>query len=245
MNQHTTQSSDLHKQIIKLLPWYINQNLEDSERHLVDSHLHNCKICKGELLSLRKLSVAVNQSFDMELAAAEASFTNFRMKLQANTLSRQNISPISNSQPIAHAIKQASTRATLSDAGSSRQKRNRFFGNRMLKPLAIAASVLLLITPLAMQVSWLPLMTGDYYTLSAAKPEIVAGRKLRVVFAKSLPEASVDRLLKQINGQRVEGPNSVGAYLVSLNAGKDDQDLNSALIFLRSQADVVLAEPVN
>ena len=97
--------------------------------------------------------------------------------------------------------------------------------------------------PLIMQYGQSP-VTTDYYTLSAAKPESPVGTKLRVVFSKSLPDAGIDSLLEKIHGQLVEGPNSVGAYTVRLDADKDSPDLTAAVALLRNQQNVLLVEPV-
>jgi hypothetical protein len=88
------------------------------------------------------------------------------------------------------------------------------------------------------------LATADYYTLSAPEPESPVGAKLRVVFSKSLPDAGIDSLLEKIHGQLVDGPNSVGAYTVRLDTGKDSPDSTAATAFLRNQQNVMLAEPV-
>lgn len=108
---------------------------------------------------------------------------------------------------------------------------------------AIAASMLLAMIPLIMQYGRSP-VTTDYYTLSTAKPESLTGTKLRVVFAKSLPDAGIDALLEQIHGQRIEGPNSAGAYTVKLDEDKDSPDLTAAVALLRNQQNVLLVEPV-
>ncbi len=103
--------------------------------------------------------------------------------------------------------------------------------------------MLLAMIPLIMQYGRPP-ATTDYYTLSAARPGTSAGAKLRVVFAKSLPDAGIDALLEQIHGQRIEGPNSAGAYTVKLDAGKDGVDVTAAVALLRNEQNVLLVEPV-
>jgi len=47
--QHTPD----HEALNELLPWYVNDTLNDTERQLVRQHLHDCEACRGdvELLS--------------------------------------------------------------------------------------------------------------------------------------------------------------------------------------------------
>ena len=97
MNQHTSPSTDQHQQILLLLPWYLNQSLEQDERQQVESHLRSCILCRRELVVLRKLAAAVKQSSDLDVAA-EASFASLRAKLQTAEPIRQNPVP-SNNQP--------------------------------------------------------------------------------------------------------------------------------------------------
>src|SRR5512137_2739014 len=78
MNRHT---SSQHQRILLLLPWYLNQSLEQDERQQVKSHLRNCILCNRELAVLRKLAAAMKQSSDLDVAAA-ASFAGLRTKLQ-------------------------------------------------------------------------------------------------------------------------------------------------------------------
>ena len=50
-----TSTPDLHQQILLLLPWYLNQSLEQGEQKQVEKHIAHCLLCRRELISLRKL----------------------------------------------------------------------------------------------------------------------------------------------------------------------------------------------
>lgn len=242
MNRHTSRSTDQHQQMLLLLPWYLNQSLEQDERRQVESHLRNCILCNRELVALRKLASAVKQSSDLDVAAA-ASFSGLRAKLQTAELIRQ--SPVrSLNQPASGGFRERANIASaiFGNAANQPDRLTRLSGS-MVTRFAIAASMLLAMIPLIMQYGHSPAAT-DFYTLSAARPESPAGTSLRVVFSKSLPDAGIDSLLEQIHGQLIEGPNSAGAYTVRLDAGKDSQDLTAAVALLRSQQNVLLVEPV-
>jgi hypothetical protein len=242
MNQHASPSSDQHRQIFLLLPWYVNKSLEQDELQLVESHLRNCIVCRRELVVLRKLASAVKQSSDLD-AAAEASFAKLREKLQpAAPLQKKPV--LYNSQPtLVWSRKPAAAAPVLSVNTANRYSKLLSLRSSSVTHFAIAASMLLAIIPLVMQYGRSP-TTTDYYTLSAAKPESLTGTKLRVVFSKSLPNAGIKSLLEKIHGQLEEGPNSVGAYTVRLGADKNSQDLTTAVALLRNQQNVLLVEPV-
>lgn len=236
MNLHTLPSPAQHQQIVMLLPWYLNQSLEHNEHQLVKSHLRSCIQCRRELVSLRELAAAMQQASDLELAA-EASFTGLRGKLHKP-------------QPFHTQLTVAADNTHLNDnhPGTSNTAVNykrRFmrFNTRSVTRFAIAASLLLTMAPLTIQY-FRSQDSADYYTLSTAKPNSPTGLKLRVVFSKSLAEDDINSLLEQIHGQRIDGPNSAGAYTVRLDTDKNSPELTAAIAMLRNRQDVMLAEPV-
>lgn len=219
MNQSTTASQHQyqHQQVQLLLPWYVNQSLLKHEHRLVEHHIRYCLPCRKELDSLRKLAEAAAQVSDQDLAA-ETSFASLRAKLPART---QSTASVKTTPP----------------------GRIGKFANKTSVGFAIAASLLLMVIPLTLHTVQTNL-TGDYYTLSAAKPESARGEELRVVFAKSLSDAEITAVLAEIHGQLVGGPNSVGALTVRLEAAGSSPHLQEAVALLRGRQDVLLAEPV-
>ncbi|MCQ8118589.1 anti-sigma factor family protein [Methylomonas rosea] len=232
MNPQISSPTNSHSDIVLLLPWYVNQSLSTNERQQVDQHLKYCLVCRRELQTLHKLAAAVQQAADLDVAA-EASFAGLRAKMQtASQIPR---------------TKQAnSPRVKLSGVNvklfAARHGLWRIASNTG-KGLAIAASLLLVALPAAMQYLR-PADTTDYFTLSAAKTDAGPTGQLRVVFAKNLANKDIDAALSQIGGVRVDGPNSVGAYTVKIATGKPDTDIAGALALLRSRQDVILAEPI-
>jgi hypothetical protein len=231
MKSHNSTSVSSHSDIMLLLPWYVNQTLDATEHQKVSTHLKSCLVCRRELLALRKLAVAVQQASDLDIAA-EASFAGLRAKMQTASQRPLNLGADSSRQkPVAANIKPFCTRRRFWQIAGNTGK-----------GLAIAASLLLVTLPAAIQYLQ-PANTTDYYTLSAAKPASQTGQ-LQVVFAKNLSDKDIDATLSQIGGVRVDGPNSVGAYIVKITTGKQDTDMAGTLALLRSRQDVVLAEPI-
>ena len=111
----------------------------------------------------------------------------------------------------------------------------------LLKPLTIAASVLLAVLPLFYALQ--PLLSEDYYTLAAKPVAMPAARYLHIVFAKSAGSADINALIAAVQAQQVAGPNSVGAYTLQMDGGKDSHALSEAIAYLRRQPLVMLVEP--
>ena len=221
MNKTTSTIQDQHHQVQFLLPWYVNQSLRQHEHRLVEQHISHCLQCRRELVSLRNLADAMTHVSDLDLAA-ETSFASLRTKLPPRVPNR-----------------------TPSTASAKTTILSRFcrFANQTGVRFAMAASLLLAAIPLTLH-TLKTNTTGDYYTLSAAKPESANGKALRVVFAKSLSDAEVAAVLAEIHGQRIGEPNSVGALTVRIGTDEGSPHLEEAIALLRSRQDVLLAEPV-
>ena len=231
MNLHKPLIEEQHRQIRQLLPWYVNGSLQGHERQLVEAHLRSCFLCGKELLELRNLSRAVNGASDLDVAA-EVSFANLRIKMHGKPMAGK-VSAMDEYQPIAPGW------AWLA---AHRVKWLASPGAMAVKHLAIAASLLLALIPLTLHL-WKPITAGDYFTLAANKPVDSGHGLLHVVFAKSTSDADVDALLAQVNGRRMDGPNSVGAYTVQLDDSEESRDPARIIEFLRRQQLVLLVEP--
>ena len=46
---HGTENSADHHQVSALIPWYINQTLDDGRRQRVDDHFKSCSLCRDDL----------------------------------------------------------------------------------------------------------------------------------------------------------------------------------------------------
>ena len=235
MSTQNPEANPQHQDVSLLLPWYVNNSLQNDERLLVEQHIRCCLLCRRELKGLVQLSKAVKHPADMEMIA-NASFADLKYKLPRHPKVMSASAELSN--PVA-------------DHSAGWLRRLQKTGTYKVVPgfshayLAIAATVLMAVIPLALYYPDAKFAT-DYYTLAAAKPEVSAvGFQLRVVFSPALPKQQIDALLQQIHGRITDEPNSLGAYTVHLNqADSTDNSIAAALAFLRHQPDVVLVEPV-
>ncbi len=236
MNTTTKPESgtDLHEATQLLLPWYMKDALDADERQQVERHVRTCLSCRRELLAINKLAAAVVQSTDLDVAA-HASFANIRDKLQIPA-------PKAPLLPVRPTADKDGSEGLGSYTKKTLAKRLSPYLGPLGKPLALAATVLLAMLPLALQDRGTS-PTSGYYTLSDNKPTPAPGVRLHVVFAKDLPESHINQMLASIHGQRVGGPNSVGAYTVQLDAATGQPDAAAAIAFLHQHKEVLFAEP--
>lgn len=221
MNASHNHTNDQHQHILLLLPWYINNSLQQDELTRVESHIRNCLLCRRELIGLRKLATSVGRKSALEIAA-ETSFSQLSNKLSSRF-----------SVAIALPIK-PKTRL--------RFEIGRYMPGNSFR-YAMAASLLLALLPFGLRVAQTP-SDHSYTTLSATKPTINLAGDLHVVFAKSTSADDIERILSKFHAQQVGEANSVGAISIRLKTDEGSPDQQQALVQLRNSPDVLLAEPV-
>lgn len=220
MNSTNSPYFDQHYEIQLLLPWYVNGSLNPDEFSAVEEHIRTCLVCRRELTALRRLSKAVTQGSDLELAA-ENSFANLTKRL----------APRADDPTVVPMLK-----------GTAGESAKPFIRRHPIR-YAMAASILMaVLVPLGLHFkSEAP--SDLYYTLSSAKqsPE----GDLRVVFVKSASAEDISEVLAQLHGRQVGEVNSVGALTIRLNSGDGGPNLHQAVAMLRKRQDVLLVEPVS
>ncbi len=82
---------------------------------------------------------------------------------------------------------------------------------------------------------------GPYRTLSAQEQATVSGPHLRVVFDAETSTEVLREVLGSVRGRIVDGPSSVGAYVVELPA---EADFTSSMEALRAHPSTKLVEPI-
>lgn len=232
MNSIPSPNSDLHQRVKLLLPWYVKQSLDPEEHRMVEKHVGRCLKCRHALTGLRKLNHAVNLATDMDVAA-DISFASLQNKMQKNQdqrASAPSLAFIDRIKPKRHAL------SFLREGLKSDWQ-------RASMGFAVAALFLLALLPIAWK-QHIASNADHFYTLSAGKPQFVSKSQLRVVFSQDSNQAKIDAILAKIVAQQVEGPNSMGAFTVTIDTATQGIDLITAVSYLREQSEVVFAEPV-
>jgi hypothetical protein len=208
-----------HKDAFELLPWYVNETLEEDERREVRTHLSNCLVCRRELAFLERLDEAVTTSPDFDFTPQRGfSALMQRIDMAEAPLARRWWSSLTSGLRTLHAA-----HPVLRGA------------------LVVQAAMILLAVFLLVRIPLLD-RTPSFETLTDASAPVAAelgNARLRVVFAPEVAMSDVQALLQSGGARIVDGPSSVGAFAIDVPA-----DASAAwLERLRSDARVRFAEP--
>lgn len=210
---------DPHKQAQTLLPWYVNGSLDPAEHAEVDAHVRDCPTCQADLKLERALGAEIaNLPIDMD-----RGWANLRDQvLQQEATLQQGRAP----QPRRRA------------ASAWRQSRA-FLRRPVAVGWAFAAQAASLILVVGVGAAFTLQTRPVYHTLGAA-PSAAVGNVV-VVFKPTTPEQALRGALNQSGARLVDGPTVSDAYILHVKASERAK----ALTRLRSDADVVLAEPID
>ena len=112
-----------------------------------------------------------------------------------------------------------------------------------IKYIAIAASLLLLSTPLIFNSAVVePELTGEYRTLANSTEKGPRNNIVRVVFLDQLDSEQIEALLNSVSGHIVKGPSNNNIYEIQIG---HQQELTDAISYLRENSEVVFAEPAH
>jgi anti-sigma factor RsiW len=210
---------DPHKQAQTLLPWYVNGSLESAEHAEVDAHVRDCPACQADLKLERALGAEIaNLPNDIEQGWAA---------LRARALQEGR---------------------TLAQGGAPQPRRRPSTAWRhshafLRRPVAVGwafaaqAASLILIVGVG---SAFTLQTRPIYHALGAAPSAAVGNVV-VVFKPTTPEQALRGALVQSGARLVDGPTVSDAYILHVKASERAK----ALTRLRSDTDVVLAEPID
>jgi Putative zinc-finger len=224
-----------HQEIEQLLPWYVNQTLQESELKVVEAHLSICLSCKRELLQLQKLAHAIIKEGVLD-SAEKASFARLKMKLHGQ---EQVLASQQQAQP-SQAKKSFSETAKPVD-----RARHRLMSITMPYPgLAMAAAALLSVILLMPRSAGDGMQLGNNFkTLSDGQQDTTSADEIRVVFAENVSQQQKDNILGRIHGQIIDAPTAQGVYTVKLNKEIAAKNLLSIVALLRKHNSVIFAEP--
>ena len=223
-----------HQEAWELLPWYVNDTLQDEERRAVEEHLARCPLCRSELATSRQLALAVQRAAELPDVAADRV---------DRLLARLD-------EPAASAAPAAGSPAAAGPAVARLSPAVRW-------ALALQAAAIL---ALALGLAWLLAVPravappaaspaaessadADFRTLAAPPVAATApATRVRAVFDPAASEEELRRLLLAAGARFADGPSPAGVYTLEVAGGAAAAD--DALARLRAHPRVELAEPV-
>lgn len=84
---HDDAQSRSEREVLELLPWYVNGTLDDAERERVKRELRSSLTCRREFERLSRMQVAM-QGDDAERVAADRGFERLMSRIHASTQPR-------------------------------------------------------------------------------------------------------------------------------------------------------------
>lgn len=222
-----------HKEVLMLLPWYVNKSLDETQQSLVHKHLKVCVQCRAEWVNLQKLSESMKRPEIMDMTA-NASFVRFKELISDRPGSREM---------------KLSESAKLPGLGGHKWYLN--INSRVTSRVftGIVGGILLFIA-FSLFFLWnrnhLPETLAPVYR-TLGEPDAnsrVGHHDIRVVFAKGLESSQIEKILGVIDGKIVADHRREGVYRIRISNSRDDvQKAFDAISTLRKRSDVIFAEP--
>jgi hypothetical protein len=227
MQEREDRGERLHQRVSELLPWYVNGSLSQRERERVEGHHAVCRRCQEEERASRRTAEAVQ-------GAGEVAPTPHPVQFQ-RVLAR---------------IEEAEREETAHGAWRRLAAPFRALIDATPRPLrgALVAQVAVILMLVGVLV-W-PVRSGPrsaqppavYRTLSDPGAPAAPALRLRVMFSPKATERQIRGLLLGVRGEITGGPSPLGVYTLSVPA--EGEPVQAVLARLRSEPQVVLAEPV-
>ena len=175
-----------HEHAVELLPWLVNNSLDEQEKEAVLEHAHACVICRRELTNLQQLQNSISNT-SSTLPIPEPDLRNINARIDA-LIDRQN---------------------------RGRELLSRIRGV-LDSPwrIAFAAQTVVLIA-LATVLFWPEPRGGEFTTLTQSQ-NLPDGHYLRVVFSPDLQQSQLTTLLDKHDLTIVDGPSGRGVYTLGV-----------------------------
>lgn len=203
-----------HHEVSALIPWYVNDTLDDRGCLRVDSHLAGCAACRDDLAGQSRIHEAMNAQPSVDYMPV-ASLKRLHARLDARTAE-------------APALQAALAGERRSGAASWRG-----WVAASVAGLAVAAGLFA-----ANQWVQMQRQQPNYRTVtnSAARPQ---GEVIRAVFAPTITLVELQTILDEAQLRIVSGPTEAGVYSLASNS---TLTVRASLALLRQHSTVRFAE---
>lgn len=205
-----------HLEISALLPWYVNETLEELDRERVDAHIGICTACREDLAAQRRIceSIAAQPTLDyMPVASLK------RLQARLDALQSGSAAPLASPQQPA-----------TSRAGAWR-------GWMAASVAAVAVAFALFAAD-----RWEQLEARrtqpSYRTVTSSAPR-AQGEVIRAVFAPNITLVELQTILDEAQLRIVSGPTEAGVYSLAANS---TLTVRASLALLRRHSSVRFAE---
>jgi len=220
-----------HRECWDLLPWLVNETLNEAQQRRLESHLAGCADCRREAAEQKFLKEHLRQE-DSVLYAPQASLQKL-------------LDRIDEAGPLPQA--------------ASQPPRRQFVGSTAAKLLAatVVVGVVSFVAVDSISAWRLQQQRSEprYSTLTSKPAVSVSVPAARVVFAPTMSLSQLSELLRTSNAQVVTGPTEAGVYTLvfgsaagsgaAIDRHAQEAQVSAAVQVLRRNPNVLFAEVVS
>ncbi len=218
-----------HREIIELLPWYVNATLKGAERQAVEKHLADCGECMLELEGLKAMKAAAIELNEEALAPSPSLLNRALVQIEQYEQVRARVKE-----------KRAGFFAAFLGLIAA-------FSVNWWRPTPFFARVVI-VAQLALAVTLGGLLVRQhnrsqtYTTLSGPSGTVAqeAGTRLSLGFSEGVSEEVMRQTIQAIHGKIVAGPSALGLYTVEVPVPPERSDeIEKLLLTLRQNHRVI------
>jgi hypothetical protein len=187
-----TEGMTEHQEISALIPWYVNDTIDDRQRKRLEAHLSQCAACRSGLQLERQVHETMTVDPDVEYMAAPSLK---RLQSRLDALETHGDVPVS----------------------AKRVRREMPWRSLMAASVAVIAVALGLFAVVRRPQA--PPYPQNYYTVTSAVPR-APGEVIRAVFAPTVTLVELQTILDESQLRIVAGPTEAGVYSLAANSGR-------------------------
>lgn len=184
---------NIHAEVKLLLPWLVNDSLEDRERIKVQAHLMDCQECQVERDRLQTMQETLIE--DVPESSFQTPFRDLLSRIEVSERNKQALRLVPRQVP-----RMGFEWKGLLTAGSGVP--------------ALVTIALLVVSAVYMQVPSRD--DRNFHTLTEGMSHPGIEHRVRVSFESDASVEQVREVLVDIGANIIDGPNEDGAYLVDL-----------------------------
>jgi hypothetical protein len=206
------ENSAEHHEISALLPWYVNETLEEADRQRVGAHVGNCATCRDDVAAQQRICEAIKAQPALDYMPV-ASLRRLQARLDAQAESAAAPAP-----PLEQSTKRMPWRGWM------------------------AASIAAMAVAVALFAAdrWVleARLQPNYRTVTSSAPR-PQGEVIRAVFSPTITLVELQGILDEAQLRIVSGPTEAGVYSLASNS---TLTVHASLALLRQHSTVRFAE---
>jgi hypothetical protein len=213
-HNHRIENSAEHHEVSALIPWYVNETLQERDRQRVEAHVGVCAVCREDLTAQQRICAAIEARPAIDYMPV-ASLKRLQARLDA----------------------QAESAPTLAPPQEQHTNRLPWRGWMAASIAVMAVAVALLAADRWAQVE-ARLARPNYQTVTTSAPR-PQGEVIRAVFSPTITLVELQTILDEAQLRIVSGPTEAGVYSL---ASESTLTVRASLALLRQHSTVRFAE---